>query len=178
MVELCEKRHTNAQAAAEGGSVWAAGDGVLVNGRAAVVIRDMRPKHNRATVKWSDTGKLEKKIDADTIRPTCEQSGVEKENVSTVDCEALGSHLIQEEARVLQGLKRSILQLMLRCGSNEQDGAESSQEAQESTDEDQGSMEQHGEDSEVNISGFVSGFVSSFVSSFLSSFMRNRCVAN
>ena len=54
--------------AAEGGSDWAAGDSVLVNGRAAVVTKDMRPKHNRATVKWSDTGELQKKIDADSIQ--------------------------------------------------------------------------------------------------------------
>ena len=53
---------------AEEGSDWAVGDSVLVNGRAAVVTRDMRPKHDRATVKWSDSGELEKKIDADTIR--------------------------------------------------------------------------------------------------------------
>merc|ERR1712166_230420 len=60
--------------AAEGGSDWAAGDSVLVNGRAAVVTKDMRPKHNRATVKWSDTGELEKKIDADTIQPRGNQA--------------------------------------------------------------------------------------------------------
>ena len=41
---------------------------MLVNGRAAVVTKDMRPKHNRATVKWSDTGELQKKIDADSIQ--------------------------------------------------------------------------------------------------------------
>ena len=60
--------------AAEGGSEWAAGDSVLVDGRAAVVARDMRPKHNRATVTWSDTGEIEKKIDADTIRALDDQA--------------------------------------------------------------------------------------------------------
>ena len=54
--------------AAVTGAGWTIGHSVLVGGRAAVVIRDMRPKHNRATVLWSDTNEEEKKIDAHSIQ--------------------------------------------------------------------------------------------------------------
>merc|ERR1712166_959203 len=50
------------------GADWVVGDSVTVGGRAAVVVRDMRPKHNRATVIWSDDKVEERKIDADTIQ--------------------------------------------------------------------------------------------------------------
>lgn len=56
----------NDAGAASGG--WTVGDKVEIDGRLAVVIRDMRPKHNRATVLWHDTGREEKKIDAGKIR--------------------------------------------------------------------------------------------------------------
>ena len=62
------------QCVAGGGSEWTEGDSVLVGGRAAVVIRDMRPKHNRATVLWSDTNEEEKKIDADQIQQRGDQA--------------------------------------------------------------------------------------------------------
>ena len=77
---------------AEGGSGWAAGDCVLVNGRAAVVTKDMRPKHNRATVKWSDTGELEKKIDADTIQPRGNQAEEPSAKHSKIEPGAPQSH--------------------------------------------------------------------------------------
>ena len=56
-----------APAVAGSRSGWAPGDTVLIGGRTAVVIRDMRPKHNRATVLWNDTHVEEKKVDADSI---------------------------------------------------------------------------------------------------------------
>ena len=49
------------------GADWGAGDRVVVAGRFAVVKRDMRPQHNRATLVWEDTGEEQKRVDASSI---------------------------------------------------------------------------------------------------------------
>ena len=41
---------------------------MVVDGRVAVVKRDMRPKHDRATLVWEDTGEEQKRVDASTIQ--------------------------------------------------------------------------------------------------------------
>lgn len=50
------------------GAEWGQGDRVTVDGRVGMVLRDMRPKHDRATIRWEDTGKEQKKVDATTIQ--------------------------------------------------------------------------------------------------------------
>jgi len=51
-----------------GGSSWGVGDQVTVGGRIGVVLRDMRPKYDRATLRWEDTGEEQKRIDAEQIK--------------------------------------------------------------------------------------------------------------
>ena len=57
----------DAEAEALAENSWKRGDRVTVDGRTAVVLRDMRPQHARATLVWEDDGEIQRRVDAGSI---------------------------------------------------------------------------------------------------------------
>lgn len=109
-----------------GAADWAAGDRVVVDGRVAVVKRDMRAQgHNRATLVWEDTGEEQKRVDASTIQkldaqaaePQPQHKQRKRQRNSSPTPSALtaddGAKWLQDEEEVRKFVKRFDIERLL-----------------------------------------------------------------